>query len=226
MSMFTARGQQAKESIEQKKVDLKNAYYRMKSGDSAKVRIMSVNDYVEYLAHSSFTHKVYTQPCVAVAGHECALCTASKSGIEGFDTLYAKKRYIFVFGDMASGELKALDVSKNQAKALISAIEEYAEDLNDIAFNLKKTGEGTNTGYSLNPILKMKGEEPIQFEGLEGLEVTDEYLNTILTPRSIELQVSVLSEAGFPTDTFFPHVKLEEKQGLSADESEDVLKNM
>lgn len=227
MSMFTARGQQAKESIEQKKVDLKNAYYRMKSGDSAKVRIMSVNDYVEYLSHSSFTHKIYTQPCVAVAGQECALCTASKSGIEGFETLYAKKRYVFVFGDMASGELKALDVSKNQAKALISAIEEYADDLNDIAFNLKKTGEGTNTGYSLNPILKMKGEEPAQFEGLEGLEVTDEYLNTILTPRTIELQVSVLKENGFPVEEYFPHVNIDNKDDKSTnDESADVLKNM
>lgn len=226
MSMFTARGTEAKESLNQKKVDLKNAYLRMKSGDSVKVRVLTAMDYVEYLAHSSFTHKVYTQPCVSVIGQECALCTASKSGVEGFDVLYPRKRYVFVFADMVSGELKALDVSKNQAKKLIADIEEYKDDLSEIAFNLKKTGEGTNTGYSLNPILKMKGDEPAQFEACAELEVTDEYLNTILTPRTLQLQVRTLNEAGFPTDEYFPHVEIEtagDSAGMTADE---VLNNM
>ena len=227
--MFTARGQQAKEQLEKKKVDLKNAYLRMKSGDSVKVRVLSPMDYVEYLAHSSFTHKVYTQPCVSVIGKECALCEASKSGVEGFDVLYPRKRYIFVFADMTSGELKALDVSKNQAKKLIADIEEYKDELGEIAFNLKKTGEGTNTGYSLSPILRMKGDEPAQFEACGDLEVTDEYLNTILTPRTLELQVRTLKEAGFPTDEYFPHVTLEEREvegtnaGMTAD---DILNQM
>lgn len=222
-NMFTARGQEAKESAEKKKLDLKNTYLRMKSGDSVKVRVMSPVDYVEYLAHSSFTHKVYTQPCVSVIGQECALCTASKSGIEGFDALYAKKRYLFVFADMQSGELKVLDVSKNQAKKLISDIEEYKDDLDTLAFNLKKVGEGTNTGYSLSPIVRMKDADQAQFDACADLEVTDEYLNTVLTPRTLELQVRTLKEAGFPTDEFFPHVVLEDSEGTSAGVSEDEM---
>lgn len=228
-SIFTARGQEAKASAEKGKVDLKKAYLRMKSGEAVKVRVLTDADYVEYVAHSSFTHKVYTQPCVSVIGQECALCEASKSGIEGFDVLYPRKRYVFVFAEMQSGELRAIDVSKNQAKKLIADIEEYKEDLDSIAFNLKKTGEGTNTGYSLNPILKMKGNDQEQFDACEGLEVTDEYLNTVLSPRTIELQVKTLKEAGFPTDEFFPHVVLEEtgeegsNTGMTAD---DILNNM
>lgn len=223
-SMFTARGQEAKASAEKGKVDLKKAYYRMKTGESIKVRVMSAVDYVEYLAHSSFTHKVYTQPCVSVIGKECPLCTASKSGIEGFDVLYPRKRYLFVFADMSTGELRALDVSKNQAKKLIADIEEYKEDLDCLAFNLKKTGEGTNTGYSLNPIIKMKGDDEEKFNACEGLEVTDDYLNTVLTPRTAELQVKTLQEAGFPTDEFFPHITVEagvgedSGAGVTADE--------
>lgn len=210
-NMFTARGQEAKASAEKGKVDLKKAYLRMKSGDSVKVRVMSPADYVEYLAHSSFTHKVYTQPCVSVIGQECALCKASKSGIEGFDVLYAKKRYLFVFADMQSGELKVLDVSKNQAKKLISDIEEYKEDLDSLAFNLKKVGEGTNTGYTLAPMIRMKDMEQSQFDACAELEVSDDYLNTVLMPRTLELQVKTLKEAGFPTDEYFPHVVLEEE---------------
>lgn len=228
--MFTARGQEAKEQLDKKKVDLKNAYLRMKSGDSVKVRILSAMDYVEYLAHSSFTHKVYTQPCVSVIGKECALCSASKSGVEGFDVLYPRKRYIFVVGDMVSGELKALDVSKNQAKKLIADIEEYKDALDEIAFNLKKTGEGTSTGYSLSPILRMKGDESAQFEACGDLEVTDEYLNTVLTPRTLELQVRTLKEAGFPTDEYFPHVVVEDRteEGTSdaGKTADDILANM
>ncbi|HBI7084863.1 TPA: hypothetical protein K8M77_000334 [Clostridium perfringens] len=228
-NMFTARGQEAKASAEKGKVDLKKVYLRMKSGDSIKVRVMSPADYVEYLAHSSFTHKVYTQPCVGVIGQECALCKASKSGIEGFDALYAKKRYLFVFADMTSGELRVLDVSKNQAKKLISDIEEYKEDLNSLAFNLKKVGEGTNTGYALSPIIRMKDTDKAQFEACEGLEVTDEYLNTVLMPRTLELQVKTLKEAGFPTDEYFPHVDISDKEEGSEDTgriADEVLDNM
>lgn len=204
--MFTARGTEVQENINKKKVDLKNVYYRMKSGESAKVRLLGTTDYVEYISHGSFSHKVYTQPCVAVIGKECPLCIASKSGVEGFDALYPRKRYVFVFADLVSGELKALDVSKNQAKKLIEDIVEYTDEINEIAFNLKKTGESTNTIYSLNPILKMKGQEPVQFEAGADLEVTDEFLNSVLVPRSEELQIKTLAEAGFPVEEYFAKV--------------------
>ena len=156
------------------------------------------------------------------------MCTASKSGVDGFDTLYPRKRYLFVFADMSTGELRALDVSKNQAKKLIADIEEYREDLDSLAFNLKKTGEGTNTGYSLNPIIKMRGDDEEKFEACAGLEVTDEYLNTVLTPRTTELQVKTLQEAGFPTEEYFPHIVIEGDStesgaGVTAD---DILNNM
>ena len=224
--IFTAKGQDAKASAEKGKVDLKKAYLRMKSGESVKVRVLTAYDYVEYLAHSSFTHKVYTQPCVSVIGEECALCKAGKSGIEGFEALIPRKRYVFVFADMQSGELRAIDVSKNQAKKLIADIEEYKEDLDSIAFNLKKTGEGTNTGYSLNPMIRMKADDQELFDACEGLEVTDDYLNTILTPRTLELQVKTLKEAGFPTDEFFPHVVLEEDADSEGRTADEVLENM
>lgn len=202
MALFTARGQQVKENINRQKVDLSKVQIRLKQNESVKVRVLGLNDYVEYLAHSSFQHKIYTQPCVGVTGANCPLCTASKSGIEGFDALVPRKRYIFAFGDMESGEIKILDVSKNQAKKLIADMEEYADDINDIAFNLKKVGEGTSTGYSLNPILKMKGNDQDQFDAFEDVEVTDEYFGSVLVPRKEELQVKILHESGFPVEEF------------------------
>lgn len=212
MSLFTARGEQVKENINKTKVDLTKVQIRLKQNDSVKVRVLGVNDYVEYLAHSSFNHKIYTQPCVSVIGEECPLCIASKSGVEGYDTLVPRKRYIFAFGDMESGEVKILDVSKNQAKKLIADIEEYKEDINDIAFNLKKVGEGTSTGYSLNPILKMRGNDAELFDALEGVEVTDDFFGSVLVPRKKELQVKILHESGFDVEAFGMELPEEQEQ--------------
>ena len=198
MAIFTARGEQAKENINRQNIDLSKVRINLKSGQSRKVRILGVNDYVEYKAHSDFQHKIYTQPCIEVIGKDCPLCTASKSGIEEFEALRPKKRYVFAFGDMETGTVMIVDVSKGQAKKLISAIEEYKEEINELAFNLKKEGEKTETAYLLNPIIKMKGNDQEQFDALEGIEVTDEFFGTVLNPRTEELMIKVLAEANFP----------------------------
>ena len=74
----------------------------------------------------------------------------------------------------------------------------------------------------------MKGNDQEQFDGCGDLEVTDEYLNTVLTPRTLELQVRTLKEAGFPTEEFFPHVILEDKTeaGTTGVTADDILNNM
>jgi hypothetical protein len=202
MAIFTARGEQAKENINRQNVDLSKVRINLKSGQSRKVRILGLNDYVEYKAHSSFNHKIYTQPCIEVLGKECPLCTASKSGIEEFEALRPKKRYVFAFGDMETGTTMIVDVSKGQAKKLISAIEEYKDEIDELAFNLKKEGEKTETAYLLNPIIKMKGYDQEQFDALDGIVVTDEFFSTVLNPRTEELMVKVLHEANFPVADF------------------------
>lgn len=203
MGLITARGNQVKESVNKQKVDLTKVYYRLKQGEGVKVRLLGTTDYVEYKAHSSFTHKVYTQPCVGVTGAECPLCTASKSGIEDFEALYPRKRYLFAFGDLENGDIRVIDVSKNQAKKLIADIEEYADNIGEIAFNLKRTGEKTDTTYSLNPILRLAGGDAEKFDSFEGVVVTDEFFNDVLVPRSFEMQVEILKEAGFPVEEYF-----------------------
>lgn len=218
--MFT-RGTEALLELNKKKVDLKNAFYRLKPNDAHKVRILGMDSFVSYYSHSSFANKIFTQTC-SKNGGECALCTAHNAGVAGFEDLYAKQRFLFVFADLATGELRCLDVSKNQAKKLISDMREYEDEFDAMAFNLKRTGEGTNTAFSLSPVLKLKGDEPTQFEAVAGLEVTDEYLSTVLAPRDIQTQVKILKEAGFPTADYFPHVVIEEEKPAE----DDLLANI
>lgn len=186
-------------------VDLKKVFIRLKDGEDIPVRVLSINDYVEYKAHGSFEHKIYTQACVAPLGEDCPLCRAAKSGIEGFDALYPKKRYLFAFVDLTDGTTRVWDCSKNQAKDMLSQIKEYEDSLDEVAFKLKRTGNKTDTSYKLNPILKMKGAIADKFHEFDDAdEVPVDFFEAVLKPRSTNFMKTILQEAGFPVLKFYP----------------------
>ncbi|OAA90888.1 hypothetical protein [Clostridium ljungdahlii] len=223
MSLVSGRGSQIRFGGD---VDLKTVFIRLKQNESVKVRVLSVNDYVEYLSHGSYAHKIYTQPCVAPNGVECPLCIAAKSGVEGFDALYVKKRYLFAFADLEMGSIRVWECSYNQAKDLLSQIKEYEDDINEVAFNFKRTGTGTETSYKLNPILKMKGDLKDKFDKFEGGEVELSFFDDVLVPRSENMMLDVLSEAGFPMSEFFPNYlskEVREVNNAANDEEEPAF---
>lgn len=205
MSLFTARGQEAKENAQKKTggVDLKKAYIKLKDGDSIRVRVLGRYDYVQYKAHGDYNLGIWTQPCVKPLGKPCAMCEAQSSGVEGYDKLYAKDRFLFVFADIDSGILRVFDATKGQANKLIADIEQYHEDLQDVAFTFKRTGEKTDTTYSLSPILRLKGDDQEKFDKAGELNVDDEYFEQLLIPRSYEDMINELKESGFPIDKHF-----------------------
>lgn len=202
MSVITARGQAAKESANKKanSIDFKKVYIRLKDGDSVRVRILSNVDYVEYKAHGDFNLGIYTQPCPAPAGEKCALCEAANAGVEEFEKLYAKKRYLFAFADIDEDIIRVFDATKGQAANLIDTIESYAEDLGETAFTLKRTGNKTETVYALNPILKLKPADKEKYAKFDGQVVEDAFFDTVLAPRTREQQFEELTKAGFPIE--------------------------
>ena len=203
MSVITARGKAAKESATKanSSIDFKKVYIRLKDGESVRVRLMSSEDYVEYKAHGSYNLGIWTQACLEPAGKPCALCEAAKTAYsDDIKNLYARKRYLFAMADLNTGELRVFDATKGQATNLIDTIEEYAENLGDVAFTFKRTGNKTETNYSLKPILKPKGDDKEKFAKFDELEVTDEFFEAVLLPRTYEQQVEALTEAGFPVE--------------------------
>ena len=155
MSVITARGAEAKAGAEKERLDTSKIYLRLKDGESHLVRILSVTDYVEYNAVQDWDNGIYSQP----VSLDSPLLKAHKEGGETFKNLFGRKRYAFVFASVETGELVAFDASKNQAKNLISTIEEYAENIGETAFTFRRTGNGTSTTYNLNPKLKMNDKE-------------------------------------------------------------------
>lgn len=222
-NLFTATGEEAKASASKKNVDLKTAYIRLKENESVRVRVLGVTDYVEYKSHGDFNLGIYTQPCLTpMTGELDPLCVASKSGIEGFDKLVAKKRYIFALYDLDMKAIRFWDCSKTQASKMIGDIEEYAENIAEIGFNFKRTGTKTDTVYSLNPILKLDAKGKEGFESAEGLQVEMSHFESVLIPRTVEQQIEALKQAGFPVEEFFT-VGESEAKGVDISKDENPV---
>jgi hypothetical protein len=201
MSFISGKGSE----INFNDVDLKAVFIRLKDGESVKVRVLGLTDYIEYKAHSDFNNKVYTQPCIVPTGAVCPFCVASKAGIEEFKGLYAKKRYLFALADLNTGKIRVWDCSYGQAKDLLGQINEYKDDINEVAFNFKRTGAKKDTTYKLNPILKLKGDDIEKFHNFDDVEVEIDFFESCLVPKSEQLIMDVLNDAGFPVIKHFPN---------------------
>ncbi|WP_407708513.1 hypothetical protein ACIU4M_00680 [Bacillus altitudinis] len=217
MSAITAKGREAKENASKSRPDMKKVLFKLKENQTHAVRILSVDDNVEYASTGDFNLGIYTQ----AISQDSPLLVANKHGGEKFKNLYKKARYCFVFASLETGELMALQVSKNQAKTIFSSLEEYEDNIADIAFNLKRTGSDTSTVYSLSPILKMKPEQQEAFDKFNGVEVELEFFESILEPKSDEFLAKLLKEAGFDTDKYLPHIKINEDSEDQKDEEAD-----
>ena len=208
MSIITAKGKTAKESAQKDNsgIDFKKVFIRLKDGESVRVRVMTAEDYIEYFAHSAYSKGIYTQPCIEPAGMDCALCIASKcedgevdeKGNPVWKAVGRRRRYLFGFADIDTGEFRFFDATKNQAQKIIDQIEEYAENIGEIAFTFKRVGVKKDTAYTLNPILKLKKEDQDKFNVFAGQEIPIDLYETVLQPRTFEKQLAELQKAGFP----------------------------
>lgn len=221
MSLITAKGAQAKENAQKGNVDIKDIYLRLKDGESHLVRLLGPEDYVEYQAVGDYNNGIFNQP---ISGPESPLVIAHEKGSKAFEKLYTKARYVFVFASLETGKLVAFDASKGQAKALISTIEEYTEEgeHKEFAFNFKRMGEKTDTTYSLNPKMRMKKDEKEAFDEFDGKEVTIEYFESIIQPKTDKFLVKLLAEIDPTVVELFPDIDISEDEDEEADGSEPI----
>ena len=225
MSFIMGRGDEAKKALgnegggnnRNELVDGENMFIRLKAGDSVRVRVLSPTDFVTYLSHNHFMKGINTQPCIKPVGERCLLCEAANykgeeiGGIIGtvknragadvseWAQMYAKKRTLFAFVDLDTQTIRIFDATKNQADSMIATIEEYADDLDEVAFTLKRAGNKSDTSYTLNPITAKKfAEVEAAFNGFDNVEVEDKVFEDALQARTTEEQAQELRIAGFP----------------------------
>jgi len=215
MGVITGKGKEIKKHIKPKddgeKLDFKKIRINKdlkKEGDLVRVRVLSDEDYTTYEAHGSYTNGIYTTPCTnpldsngnqLVEGGRCLYCEAVEHGFEP-NELKSKTRFLFAFYDIDMEMVRIHEVSYNQGVSLIGDIDTYAEDLDDYAFELKRKGTGTKTTYTLQPILKLKGDDKDRFDKAAGQKVDEDLFERVLYVKNLNQQAIDLENAGFDVE--------------------------
>lgn len=229
MSLISAKGNEAAKSAAKSSVNLDEVMIRPKDGDSIRVRLLSTEDYVEYKAVSGFNLGVYTQPSREPLGETDYFVEASKLADSGkvdekFKVLYPKSRYLIAMADVDTGIIRIWDASRTQFNKFISDMKEYEDIISDpeeeLLFTFKRTGKGTDTAYSLSPVVRMKKEDKEAFHQFDGKVAEIELYESVLQPRSPKMQVSILKEAGFPVEQYFPEIDLSDSEDAATTEDE------
>lgn len=216
MGLVTKRGQEVKEAVNKDSIDLKKVFIRLKDGQSIKVRLLGVQDYVQYKAHANgFNFGIYSQPCLAPTGVECPLCKAYEHDKEAYKDLRPSNKYLVAMADLEEGMIRVWDCSKNQLKNLIAQISEYEEDIaagEEMMFTFKRTGTKTSTTYTLSPIINKKQRADLEdnYHKFDDMVVEDSFFEGCLVPRSESIIMNALKQAGLPVETIFPDYVFEE----------------
>ena len=216
MGLVTKRGQEVKEAVNKDSIDLKKVFIRLKDGQSIKVRLLGVQDYVQYRAHANgFSFGIYSQPCLAPTGVECPLCKAYEHDKEAYKDLRPSNKYLVAMADLEEGMIRVWDCSKNQLKNLIAQISEYEEDIasgEEMMFTFKRTGTKTSTTYTLSPIINKKQRADLEdnYHKFDDMVVEDSFFEGCLVPRSESIIMNALKQAGLPVETIFPDYVFEE----------------
>lgn len=167
------------------KKDYSKVIKTLKSGTAFKVRVPSAEELVEVYIHSVYD-VFYSTPCTRDDLYDKAvdlLYADAKKADEAGDEkkaealrnhayqLKAKPRYLFGFINLEDGNPIIIDLSKKQAQAVITAVKKNEKRLNQLAFEISKTGTGQGTTVGFNPIMFL--EEDLSKEELENFNKAD-----------------------------------------------------
>lgn len=182
-----------------------STFASFKSGSSYKVRINSLDDVVGYEAASVF--KVFDTTPVEKKSlyHKAAeLLYQDAKNAKDESTSEAirkqaylvkpKPRYILAAIDLETGEKLYVDLTKNQAKAVIAVVQKKAKKLDSLAFELAKTGESTSTAVSLTQLDEdeLDAKELENFGKSKGIEFADEDFEALLQYKGEDEQLDDL----------------------------------
>lgn len=212
MGYITKKGTDAVESAQKENQDFSKFIKSLKSGTSFKVRVPSVDDVVEVYMHSVYD-VFYSTPCVTrddlydqavellrgdqkLANDAGDTTLAEQLGKHAYN-LTAKPRYLFGFINLEDGEPIIIDLSKKQAQGIITTIKKYEKRLNQLAFEISKTGSGQSTSVTINPLMFLEEDltekELKNFKATEGKEVPEEvYENCLYVKQEREIAQDVI----------------------------------
>lgn len=196
MSYIKAKGEEAaKAALEQKK-DFSKSLVKFKDGVSYRVRFASSSDYINYDA-VSFYGKITTTPVVEGNLYEKASKLlhdkAKRDNDEEVKTLAnairPRERYMFAFYNLENGQPVVIDVTKKQAETIIKGIQKFAKKLDNLPFELTKSGSGQATSVSITPVIDLDDlskDEKKHWEATAGKAIDEEIFNVLYMKNESE----------------------------------------
>ena len=136
----------------------------------------------------------------------------------------AKQRFALGFYDLTSGENIVVDLSKNQAQAVMGVITKSEKRLDKLAFELSKSGSGKSTIVSLTPITfpdeDLSDEERKNFASAPA-EFDMARFDGILFEADEAEQIKLLQQAGFNPVLIGLEAQAETPPAASADDIDE-----
>ena len=195
-----------------------NEFTYLKSGDEFIVKVPGINMISEFV-YGSFGKKIYS--FIAENPSEKSPKGFPTGNLTPFDKAWkyykdqsddwqdemsqeanhfrATRKFTIGFYDLDSGDPIMVEFTRNQANSVVETIKKYEERLDQFAFELKKSGKGTNTTVSLSLIPILDDLTDKQRENFEKLPNDFDASNFegLYYVMSDEEQIETLQRVGF-----------------------------
>lgn len=181
------------------------SFASFRPGSTFKIRINSLEDVVGYEAANMFgifdttpveRNSLYQKAAeLLYQDAKKAKDASSSDALRKQAFLYKPKpRYILGAIDLETGEKLFVDLTKNQAKLIISIIQKKQKKLGQIGFELNKSGEGQSTVVSLTQLDEdeMDANELENLEKSKSVEFADEDFEALLQYKDEDEQLDDL----------------------------------
>lgn len=127
-----------------------------------------------------------------------------------------KERYLVGAVDLKTGEPVIIDLSRNQAQGVVTVLKKNEKKLDKKAFELEKSGTGTNTVVTTSPLDldDLSAKELEAFEKAASVEIKLEEMYSALYEADEKTQIDLLKDAKFDVSL----IGLDAKEAPSNDE--------
>jgi hypothetical protein len=229
MSLFTKKGEAAVTSATTEGGSVESPIVSFKSGTTYKVRVKAVTDLAEYYGYGIFKKVntfvpnppaqrnergyVVSDATVWDKASDLLYQDAKKAKESGAGeeavkkieqeayNLRGKKRYLRAFGCLETGKDIVIDLSPKQEGVIYAAIKKYEKKLDKVAFEISKSGSGTNALVTFTPVLDMEEDltevERNNFDKVAEKLFDHELFETCLFAANSEEQIKNLVISGF-----------------------------
>lgn len=218
MAFIKKKGAEAAQSALTEKVDTSKLLRSLSKGKVVRARIVDIDAFSEYDANSVFgafnttpSGKSQGFPNLYDRAADILFAEAKAAKDAGNDELSseiwkqanqieAKLRYMYGFISLDDGQPGVIDLTENQGRSLAQDLAKSAKKIDKFAFEISKSGSGTNTAVKLTLLDlddDLTPDERKHFEASAGVTFDVDLFEKVLSEVDEQTQIKGLYAFGF-----------------------------